>query len=78
MADVGEVMFAIRNIAVSRGNVPNGLVEQGKNLLSTSQVVPLTNLAIEKRRKLGLPPIKFASPEIIRKLLKGTELSKLV
>jgi heterodisulfide reductase subunit C len=71
-------MFAIRNIAARKGNVPNGLLEQAKNLLSTCRVVPLTNLSIEKRKKLGLPSIKSASPEIIRKLVKGTMLSKFV
>nr|MDO8097847.1 4Fe-4S dicluster domain-containing protein [Candidatus Njordarchaeota archaeon] len=76
-ADVGEVMFAIRNIAVSQGNVPKGLVEQARNLLSSGQVVPLTHLAIEKRRKLGLPKIEFAPPEVVQNLLKKTRLGKL-
>jgi len=76
-ADVGEVMFAIRNIAVSQGNVPKGLVEQARNLLSSGQVVPLTHLAIEKRKKLGLPEIEFAPPEVVQNLLKKTRLGKL-
>lgn len=76
-ADVGEVMFAIRNIAVSHGNVPEGLVEQARNLLSTGQVVPLTHLAIEKRRRLGLPQVGFAPREVVQKLLRKTRLGKL-
>jgi heterodisulfide reductase subunit C len=75
-ADVGEVMFAIRNMSVEQGNVPRELVDQARNLVSTGQVVPLTHLAIEKRKKLGLPPIKFASRELIQKLLEGTRLGK--
>jgi heterodisulfide reductase subunit C len=75
-ADVGEVMFAIRNLSVEQGNVPRELGEQARNLVSTGQVVPLTHLAIEKRKKLGLPTIQFAPRELIKKLLKGTRLGK--
>ncbi len=76
-ADVGEVMFAIRNMSVEQGNVPKELMEQAKNLVSTGQVVPITNLALEKRQRLKLPPIEFASREVVQKLLRQTRLSKL-
>jgi heterodisulfide reductase subunit C len=71
-------MFAIRNIAAAQNNVPEGLIEQARSLVSTGQVVPLTHLATEKRKELGLPQLEVVSPKVIQKLLKDTRLSSVV
>jgi len=52
--DVGEVMFAIRNLAVKEGNVPTGVVTQARSLFETGRVVNPVKTIISKREKLGL------------------------
>lgn len=73
--DVGEVMFAIRNLAVKEGNVPAGVVAQARNLLDTGRVVTPIRTAIRERERRGLAEI--TSPvEEVQKILKRTELEK--
>jgi len=73
--DVGEVMFAIRNLAVREGNVPAGVVAQARSLLDTGRVVNPVRTTIMERERWGLAEI--TSPvEEVQKILKRTELEK--
>jgi len=73
--DVGEVIFAIRNLAVREGNVPAGVVAQARSLLDTGRVVNPVRTTIMERERWGLAEI--TSPvEDVQKILKRTELEK--
>jgi len=73
--DVGEVTFAIRNLAVREGNVPAGVIAQGRSLLDTGRVVNPVRTTIMERERWGLAEI--TSPvEEVQKILKQTELEK--
>lgn len=73
--DVGEVMFAIRNLAVKEGNVPAGISSQARSLLDTGQVVNPVRTIVRQRERRGLS--KVAPPiEDVHKILKRTALRK--
>jgi len=76
--DVGEVMFALRNLAVKEGNVPSGVVAQAKALFETGRVLNPIRTAVEKRESLGLGKLGNAGVDDVQKILKKTGLSKIV
>jgi len=76
--DVGEVMFALRNLAVKEGNAPSGVVAQAKALFETGRVLNPIRTAIEKRESLGLGKLDNSGVDDVQKILKKTGLSKIV
>ena len=74
--DVGEVMFAIRNLAVKEGYIPAGILTQAKSLLETGRVVNPVKTTISKREKLGLAKITSAGLDEVQKILKMTAFDK--
>lgn len=53
-----EVMYAIKNLAVSEGCVPPGLAGQKNLLKQHGRLYEVTDFENEKREKLGLPRIR--------------------
>jgi len=76
--DVGEVMFAIRNLAVRQGNMPAGVAAQAKALYETTRVINPVRTALEKRESLGLGKITNEGLEEVQKILKKTGMDKIV
>ncbi len=76
--DVGEVMFAIRNLAVREGNIPAGVVTQARSLLETGRVVNPVKTIVNKREKLGLVKIPLTGTDEAQKILKRTALNKKI
>lgn len=76
--DVGEVMFALRNLAVRQGNVPPGVTAQAKALYETTRVINPVRSATEKRETMGLGKIDNEGLEEVRKILKRTGMEKIV
>ena len=76
--DVGEVMFALRNLAVRKGNVPAGVVAQAKSLYETGRVINPVRTALDKRESLGLGKITSDGLEEVQKVLKRTGLEKII
>jgi heterodisulfide reductase subunit C len=76
--DVGEVMFAIRNLAVKRGNVPSGVIAQARSLFESGRVINPVKSILNAREKLGL--LKLPSPRIedVQKILRRTALDKII
>ncbi len=74
--DVGEAMFAIRNLAVKGGNVPAGVVTQARSLIDTGRVVNPTRTILIEREKLGLANIPSTGIKEIQKILKRTALNE--
>jgi len=75
---VGEAMFAIRNLAVREGNVPEGIVIQARSLIDTGRVVNPTRMALLEREKLGLDKGPSTATEDVQKILKRTKLDKKI
>jgi len=76
--DVGEVMFAIRNLAVRQGNMPAGVAGQAKALYETGRVINPVRTALDKRESLGLGKITGDGVEEVQKILKKTGMEKIV
>jgi heterodisulfide reductase subunit C len=76
--DVGEVMFALRNLAVRQGNVPAGVAAQAKSLYETTRVINPVRSALDKRESLGLGKITTEGLDEVQKILKKTGMNKLI
>jgi heterodisulfide reductase subunit C len=76
--DVGEVMFAIRNLAVKRGNVPSGVIAQARNLYQTGRVINPVRSVLLQREKLGLSKMPSTNMEDVQKILRKTALDKII
>jgi len=75
---VGEVMFAIRNLAVRQGNIPAGVAAQAKSLYETTRVINPVRTAMDKRESLGLGKITADGLEEVQKILKRTGMEKIL
>jgi len=75
---VGEVMFALRNLAVRQGNVPAGVAGQAKALYETGRVINPVRSALDKRETLGLGKITSDGLEEVQKILKKTGMEKII
>ena len=76
--DVGEVMFAIRNLAAKERNIPAGVVAQARSLIDTGRVVNPVKSILNKRKSLGLAEIAPTGVEDVKKILKRTALDRLI
>ena len=76
--DVGEVMFAIRNLAVRLGNIPAGVVAQAKSLYETTRVINPMRTALDRRESLGLGKLTADGLEEVQKILKRTGMEKII
>jgi len=76
--DVGEAMFAIRNLAVREGNVAEGILVQAKSLFENGRVVTPSRVASERRGRYGLGKEPAVDVEAVQKILKKTSFDKLI
>jgi heterodisulfide reductase subunit C len=76
--DVGEVMFAIRNLAVREGNVPKGILVQAQSLFESGRVVTPSRTALINREKYGLGKEPAVDVEAVQKILRKTSFDKLI
>lgn len=76
--DVGEVMFAIRNMTARQGNIPEGVLIQAKSLFENGQVVTAGRMALAQREKYGLGKEPMVDVEAVQKILKKTNFDKLL
>jgi len=71
-------MFAIRNLAVKQGNVPSGVIAQGRNLYETGRVINPVRSVLLQREKLGLSKMPSTNIEDVQKILRKTALDKII
>ena len=76
--DIGETMFAIRNLAAKEGNIPEGIIVQAKSLFETGRVVTPTRMALIQRERHGLGKDFSTGVEEAQKILKKTAFVKLI
>lgn len=76
--DVGEVVFAIRNLAVREGNIPKGILDQARSLFETGRVVTPSRTALIQREKYGLGKEPTVDVEAVQKILRKTSFDKLI
>ena len=76
--DVGEAMFAIRNLTVREGNIPEGIIIQAKNLFENGRVVTASRMASVQRENYGLGKEPEVNVEAVQKILRKTSFDKLI
>ena len=76
--DVGEVMFAIRNLAVKEGNIPDGILVQAKGLFENGRVVAASRMALVQRERHGLDKEPSVDVQAVQKILRKTRFNKLM
>jgi heterodisulfide reductase subunit C len=76
--DVGEAMFAIRNLAVKDGNIPSGVLTQARSLFEAGRVVTSGRMALIQREKCGLGKEPTVDVEAVQKILRKTCFDKLI
>ena len=76
--DVGEVIFAIRNLAARLGNIPAGIAAQAKSLYETGRIMNPVRTALDKRESLGLGKITTDGLEEVQKILKRTGMERII
>jgi heterodisulfide reductase subunit C len=76
--DVGEVMFAIRNLAVKEGNIPDGILVQAKSLFENGRVVAASKMALVQRERHGLDKEPSVDVQAVQKILRKTRFDKLM
>jgi heterodisulfide reductase subunit C len=75
--EIADVIYALRNIAIREGNVPNIYAEFAAGLMSEGRIVPISKFLEKKRAEYGLPQLKPAGVEAVRKILSATGFDKI-
>ncbi|TFF69236.1 MAG: hypothetical protein EU516_01005 [Promethearchaeota archaeon] len=71
--ELTEIFSLIKNRCFENGNYPEGFFSQGQAIIENGVAIPYSNAILNRRKKLGLPDVKTASVDEIRKLLKLTQ-----
>jgi hypothetical protein len=71
-------MFAIRNLTVREGKIPNGILIQAQSLFDNGRVVTASRMASMQREKYGLGKEPTVDVEAVQKILRKTHYDKLI
>lgn len=71
--ELTEIFTLIKNKCFNIGNVPEAFISQGRAVLENGVALPYSKAIITRREKLGLPSIKTAPVDEIKKILKETK-----
>jgi len=76
--EIADVIYALRNIAIREGNIPNIYAEFAAGITSEGRIVPISKFLEKKRGDYGLPPLKPAGVEAARKILSATGFDQIM
>jgi heterodisulfide reductase subunit C len=75
--EIADVIYALRNIALAEGHIPNIYSEFASALQNEGRIVQVSKFVEKKRVDYGLPPLKPTGVDAIRKILSATGFDKL-
>lgn len=75
--EIADVIYALRNIAIERGHMPNIYSEFASAIVNDGRIVKVSQFVESKRPTLGLPPLQPTGTEALKKILSATGLSKV-
>jgi heterodisulfide reductase subunit C len=75
--EIADVFYALRNIAIKEGKMPNLYIEFANALMTEGRIVPISKFLEKKRPDVGLPPLKPAGVEALRRILAASGFDKL-
>lgn len=76
--EVADVIYALRNMAIREGNIPAIYMEFALGLVGEGRLAPISKFLEKKRAEYGLPPLKPANIEALRKILAATGFDKIM
>ena len=76
--ELTEIFTLIKNKCFNTGNVPEAFISQGRAVLENGVALPYSKAIITRREKLGLPSIKTAPVDEIKKILKETKFENKI
>ncbi|MGB9959636.1 MAG: 4Fe-4S dicluster domain-containing protein [Candidatus Bathyarchaeales archaeon] len=76
--EIADIIYALRNIAISEGQIPNIYAEFANALINEGRIVPMSKFLEKKRAEYGLPPLKPSGIEALKKILSATGFDKLM
>lgn len=74
--ELTEIFTLIKNKCFEMGNIPEGFLAQGQAVLDNGCAIPYSKAILSRREKLGLPTVKTAPIDEIKKLLQETNFEK--
>ncbi len=74
--ELTEIFTLIKNLCFERGKVPDAFIAQGQAVLENGVAIPYSKAILTRREKLGLPTIKTAPIDEIKKILIETNFEK--
>lgn len=75
--EIADVIYALRNIALREGYIPNIYSQFVSALLGEGRIVNVSKFVESKRPALGLPPLQPTGVASLRKILSATGFDKL-
>lgn len=75
--EIADVIYALRNMAIERGRMPNIYAEFASAIVTEGRIVKVSQFVEKKRPTLGLPPLQPTGTEALKKILSATRLSKI-
>jgi heterodisulfide reductase subunit C len=75
--EIADVIYALRNIAIKNGHIPNIYSEFATGLMNEGRIVPISKFVEKKRPDYGLPPLKPAGLDALRKILSTTGFDRI-
>ncbi len=75
--EIADVIYALRNIAIKEGHIPNIYSEFASALLNDGRIVGVSKFIEKKRPELGLPDLQPTGVDPLRKILSATGFDKM-
>jgi len=75
--EIGDVIYALRNIAFKEGYIPDVYSKFASAILNDGRIVQVSKFVENKRPALGLPPLQPTGIDALRKILSATGFDKL-
>jgi heterodisulfide reductase subunit C len=75
--EIADVIYALRNMSIKHGHIPNIYSEFASGLMSEGHIVPVSKFVEKKRTDYGLPPLKPAGLDAVKNILSCTGFDKL-
>jgi len=75
--EIADVIYALRNIAIEEGYIPNIYSEFANGLMNEGRIVPISKFVEKKRPEYGLPQLRTAGLDALKKILATTGFDKI-
>ncbi|MGV9199585.1 MAG: 4Fe-4S dicluster domain-containing protein [Promethearchaeia archaeon] len=76
--ELTEIFTKLKNMSVKRGEAPDHYTNQASAIFDSGAAIPLQSSIERRREQLDLPEREPPSVEEVQKILKATQLNKII